>query len=462
MPIEEILSSSMSAEEKIKALSATRPNLPKWGGEEGLVKQYDPRQHPVMDKGKYPDIVQNGTTIPVTRITLDFQRLATKRMAELVCGIPVKRVYKPQNDRQQLVADLLESIYERNRIDTLNTARCIDLFAACETLTLWYAVEQPNTLYGVESKVKLRCRTYSPMRGEDIYPLFDEYGDMQAVSVAYTRTVDGKVVKYFDTYTATRHLRWSDISGSWQEEANEAHTLGKIPAVYAHRSSPIWEHTSGLVYEMEWALSRNGNYLRDNSKPLFVVFADENIAYGTEQDTQHESRGVLQFPKGSTAQYVTWAQSVETLKFHIEQLRSLFFAQLQLPDWSYEKMSQQALSGESRKQMFIDSQLKVKDESGRLLEMFDRELNVLRAFALAILGQSYAKDIEALEVEHIITPFAINDEADTIKNLLNANGQQPLISHLESIQLYGHSKDPEATLQAITEQRAEDATNPAL
>ena len=81
------------------------------------------------------------------------------------------------------------------------------------------------------------------------------------------------------------------------------------------------------------------------------------------------------------AEYVTWQQAVENLKFYVEQLRSLFFTQLQLPDWSYEKMSQQALSGESRKQMFIDAQLKVKDESGRLIEFFDREMNVVKAFA---------------------------------------------------------------------------------
>ena len=30
--------------------------------------------------------------------------------------------------------------------------------------------------------------------------------------------------------------------------------------------------------------------------------------------------------------------------------------------------------------MFIDAQLKVKDEAGRLIEFHDREINVIRAF----------------------------------------------------------------------------------
>ncbi|MBQ7279954.1 MAG: phage portal protein [Bacteroidales bacterium] len=179
-------------------------------------------------------------------------------------------------------------------------------------------------------------------------------------------------------------------------------------AIYCYRPTPIWENTSKLVYEMEWALSRNGNYLRKNSKPLFVVFADE--------DDDNAGRGILQYPQGSQATYVTWQQAVENLKFYINELRNSFFTQLQLPDWSYEKMSQQAMSGESRKQLFIDSQLKVKDESGRLLEMFDRETNVLKAFLKTMAPAGYEADIDELPVETLITPFSITDEKNTISN----------------------------------------------
>jgi hypothetical protein len=47
-------------------------------------------------------------------------------------------------------------------------------------------------------------------------------------------------------------------------------------------------------------------------------------------------------------------------------------------------MKSMPMSGEARKQMFIDAQLKVKDESGRLIEFHDRELNVVRAFAKVV------------------------------------------------------------------------------
>lgn len=459
--IEEILSNG-TPQQIVAALKEKSIIVPSWAGKHGLREAYEPNRHPVMDKSLYPDISnEDGSVSKVTRITYDMQRLATKRMTELVTGIPVKRIYKPENDRQKEVADVLEKIYERNRIDSVNIERCSMLFASCEVMTLWYAVEQPNNLYGLNSQIKIRCRNFSPMFGDDLYPLFDEYGDMIALSVGYTRKNGGKTVSYFDAYMKDRHMKFSS-EGGWNIVEDEPIILGKIPAVYGFRPTPIWEDTSKIVYEMEWAMSRSGNYLRENSKPLFVVFADENISYGDELSPDKEFKAVMQYPKGSSAQYVTWQQAVENLKFYISELRQSFFTQLQLPDWSYESMKSNPMSGESRKQLFIDAQLKVKDESGRLLEYFDRETNVVKAYAKIIMGDSYSADIDALPVENIITPFTITDDKDTISNLVLANGNKPVVSQRESIELLGWSSDVDKTMQEIANESIASAFEPTL
>lgn len=464
MTIDEILNPGLTPAAMIAALKDKSVIVPSWGGRRGLLHEYDPRKHPVMCKAQYPDITNDdGTVELVTRITCNLQQLATKRMTELITGIPVRRVYKPENERQKEVAAYIEKIYERNRIDSVNIERCNMLFAGCEVMTLWYAVEERNNIYGFNSPLKMRCRNFSPMLGDELYPLFDEYGDMIALSVGYTRKKLGKTVSYFDAYTADRHIKWSNERNSgWEVMEDEVNALGKIPAVYTFRPTPIWEDTSRIVFEIEWALSRNGNYLRKNSKPVFIVFADEQIQYGDEQSQDREFRSIMQYPKGSTAQYVTWQQAVENLKFYVAELRQSFFTQLQLPDWSYESMKSNPMSGESRKQLFIDAQLKVKDESGRLIEFYDREVNVVKAFVKASLPTSYHADIDALPVENVITPFTITDEKDTITNLTTANGGKPLISHRESIEMYGHSTDVDKTLQEIAEDEALDAFEPTL
>lgn len=464
MTIDEILNSGLTPAAMIAALKDKSVIVPSWGGRRGLLHEYDPRKHPVMCKAQYPDITNDDGTVEfVTRITCNLQQLATKRMTELITGIPVRRVFKPENERQKEVAAYIEKIYERNRIDSVNIERCNMLFAGCEVMTLWYAVEERNNIYGFNSPLKMRCRNFSPMLGDELYPLFDEYGDMIALSVGYTRKKLGKTVSYFDAYTADSHIKWSNERNSgWEVMEDEVNALGKIPAVYTFRPTPIWEDTSRIVFEIEWALSRNGNYLRKNSKPVFIVFADEQIQYGDEQSQDREFRSIMQYPKGSTAQYVTWQQAVENLKFYVAELRQSFFTQLQLPDWSYESMKSNPMSGESRKQLFIDAQLKVKDESGRLIEFYDREVNVVKAFVKASLPTSYHADIDALPVENVITPFTITDEKDTITNLTTANGGKPLISHRESIEMYGHSTDVDKTLQEIAEDEALDAFEPTI
>lgn len=458
MTIQEILTTSaLTAGEKVAALREKTIQVPLWSGRYGLVQQYDPTKHPVMNKSLYPDITTDEGIELVTRITCDLQRLAVKRMTELCCGIPVKRIYNPDNDRQKEIAAYIENILTRNRINSVNVERLNMLFAGCEVMTLWYATEDKNNIYGFDSLLKFRCRNFSPMLGDELYPLFDEYGDMIAMSVGYTRKIGKKSVAFFDAYTADKHVKYSNEGGDWAEVENEDITVGKIPCIYIYRPTPIWEDTSKTVYEIEWALSRNGNYLRKNSKPLFVVFADEEVRYNQEGNEKKEFKAVLQFPKGSTAGYVTWEQAVENLKFYISELRSQFFTQLQLPDWSYEKMSQQALSGESRKQLFIDAQMKVHDESGRLLEGFDREINVVKAFLKRALPDSYHADIDALKVETKITAFSITDTKETVDMLMVANGGAPIMSQRESIEEFGHSTDVDKTMQEIAQQGVEDA-----
>lgn len=463
MKINEMIDTSKrTLDEIITDLTDKTIEVPSWEGR--LQKEYDPKLHPVNDKAKYPDIVhEDGSMEFVSRVSCALQKLSVKRMNELVYGIPVKRVYDAKNDRQKEIAKYIENIFKRTRIDSVNVERGTMLFASCEVMTLWYAVEDKNNIYGFDSDLKLRCRHFSPKNGDALYPLYDESGDLVALSILYQRKVLKNNVEFFDCYTADRHLQFrrSDAVGDHEwtqtELSGEAIRLGKIPAVYCYREEPIWEDTSNIVNELEWNLSRNGNYIRKNSKPLFGVFSDEAIMFGSEKEGNNESRSILQFPKGADARYISWAQATDSLAFQQNELRTLFWTQLQLPDWSYEQMKATPMSGEARKQLFIDCQMKVKDESGRLLEMHDREVNVVKAFLKAMLPESYHADIDALPVESAITAFTINEDKELVEVLLTANGGKPLMSQRESIERLGWSDDTDATKKEIDAEQQQAA-----
>lgn len=451
MDIKEIM--KMPAEKAVAALMSKAIVVQSWST---LVKEYDTKYHPVMDQSKYPDIVnKDGSIDYVTRVPIDLIKVTVKRMTELVCGIPVKRIYRSQNDMQKEIASALEKIFQRTRIDSMNVNRLNMLFASCEVATLWYAVKSPNTLYGFDSDLKLRCVNYSPMAGDEIFPLFDEYGDLIALSFRYRRRVGTEDVTFFDTYTSDAHRRWKE-SGSWELEREEYISIGKIPGIYMFRPNPIQENNAPLVYEMEWALSRSGNYLRKNSKPILALFADEQVNFGEEKDEKQEFKSVFQYPAGSDLKYVTWPQAIEGLKFHVQELRQTYFSSLQMPDFSMDNMKTSPMSGEARKMVFIDAQLKVKDESGRILEFLDREVNVVKAF-LKVMKPEWASEIDALQVENVITPFTINDESETINNLVTASGGKAIISQREAVESLGWSEDPDRTLQQIALENAGNA-----
>ena len=182
-------------------------------------------------------------------------------------------------------------------------------------MTLWYPQEVPTVYGGEQSSIKLRCKTFSPMKDANIYPLFDEYDDLIALSVEYVRNEDLKQIVYFDTYTADTHIRWRNDSGKIDEDVREVINIGKIPASYSHRGEPIWEEQSANVAEAEWTLSRNGNYIRKNARPTWVVYMDNDITSKAQEPAgDNVGRNVLKDPSNAKAGYVTWTQAIESIK----------------------------------------------------------------------------------------------------------------------------------------------------
>lgn len=454
--IKEILDASRTPELIINDLKKKTITIRDWSE---LVKEYDPTLHPVMNKKLYPDKVKKGKIEPVTRITLDLMRLSARRMTELCFGIPVKRLYKPEKDNkdQKKVADIMEKIFQRNRIDMINIERGNMLFAGCEVATLWYSKLEDNNLYGAQSKLKLRCKNLSPMNGQKLYPLFDDFDDMIAMSVAYNRAENGLTTEYFETYTGSVHIRWKRTDSVFTEEDRENITLGKISLAYVPRPTPIWEDTANNVYEIEWTLSRNGNYIRKNSKPNYNIFSDTKVDLGNSKDDDFLS--VHQYPSNAKAEYSTWPQATESIKFQIETLTKMFFTQLQLADMSYENMKSTAMSGEARKMMFLDSQLKVKDESGRWLEFFDREVNIIRAY-MKVMFPKLKNAIDTLIIENVITPYTIDDMKERAEIIATATGNKAFMSQEEAVRQFGAVDDVEAEIALLQSENTADIMEP--
>lgn len=452
--ITQILNSGLPIDDVISVLKEKPVCVPSWCK---LIKAYEPTLHEIVtdDVTRKDKIKSDGTKEEASRIYVGLEKLLTKRMTEFMFAIPVKRVYHniEENETRQQIAKAIESIYKYARIDTENIKRSTSFFAACEIFTIWYVVEKPNTLYGFNSKYKLKCKTYSPMDGVSLYPLFDELGDMVAMSFEYKKKINDEEITFFETYTADRHYKWKQDNNGWIAViTGEPIQLMKIPGVYAFRKVPIYHGLTRLRKELEYTLSRNSDVIAYNASPVLKV---SGKMLGEED--KGESRRLFRVEQGGDVSYVSWSQAIEAVKYHIDTLLRLYWMQSQMPDISFDNMSKLGNIGfDARQTLLTDAHLKVGDESGAWIEAFDREANVVKEF-LKHMNTAWASEIDNVEVENIITPFIQMDEDSAINRAIKSNGGKPVASHLESIQMAGISNDPITTLEQIRKEEAEAA-----
>ncbi|WP_298546662.1 phage portal protein [uncultured Parabacteroides sp.] len=452
-----ILDSSRPVTDVISDLKNKSVDVPEWSK---LLKDYEPTKHKIVDdkETRKDKVRSDGTIERASRIYIGLEKLLTKRTTEFAFAIPVRRVYHntDDNEKRQQIAKAIEAIYKYARIDSENIKRGNAYFASCEIFTIWYAVEKPNSLYGFKSKYKLKCKTYSPMDGVKLYPLFDEMDDMLAMSFEYKKKIKDKEVTFFETYTSDKHFKWKQQDGDWEsiiEPEKITLFLGKIPGAYAYRHEPIYHGLSHIREEVEYTLSRNSDVIAYNSAPVLKVTGE---LVGDED--KGESRRLFRLKNGGDVSYVSWSQAIEALKYHVETLLKLFFMQGQMPDLSFENMKALGNIGfDARQMMLSDAHLKIGDESGAWIEFFERECSVIKEF-LKFMNTDWKDEIDNVEVEHVITPFIQNDETAMTDRLIKQNGGKAIKSQLETIKEAG-AKDAEATLKQI--QKEEQASRQA-
>ena len=432
---------------KLKQRSYT---IPDWGE---LLADYEPQFHKIVNdhQGRVDKVHSDGTVDKAARIPIGLEKLLTKRMTEFTFAIPPKRIYSgTDTEVRQQIARAIESIYTNAHIDTENIKRGIAYYASCEIFTMWYTTQRENTLYGFPTKFKLKCRTFSPMDGCRLYPLFDETGDLLAISIEYERKVTNEKVTFFETFTADRHYKWQQAGKEWEEVGEpEPISILKIPGAYLMRPQPCFAGLQPLREDLEYTISRNSDIVAYNASPILKIVGN---LIGDEH--KGETRRVYRVSENGDVGYVSWAQSVSALEYHTTALLKYFWQQAQMPDISFDNLKNLGQIGyDARKMMLTDAHLKIGEETGPWLEFLNRECNFIKAF-LKKMNVSWKDEVDKVAIEHVITPFIIEDEQAQLDYHMKANGGKPVESHRESIQRLGKAQNVDETLSQIQMEEA--------
>lgn len=448
--------------------------------------QLDPLQHEVFNRGIRPDKYvkvdtvegtdSDGNTItvtvgdgegsttmkrePVARVALALQKLIVKRAVAFTFGNPVTLNAEPKEDtKEEDVLKAVKRVLFETKSRTLNRKVAREIFTSTEAAELWYVTEKPNSSYGFQSKYKLRATILSPSTGENLYPFFDETGDMIAFSREYEIEDSNKLkTKYFETYTAEEFYKWVQEPGKEWELAEgypRENFIGKIPIVYGQQPQIEWADVQGLIERLEKLLSNFADTNDYHAAPKIFVTGD--IRGWAKKG---ESGAVIEGDEGATATYLSWAQAPEAVKLEIETLLRMIYTITQTPDISFDSVKGiGAISGVALKLLFMDAHLKVQDKMEIFDDYLQRRISIIQAFLAKMntKDSAFAQACDSLTIEPEIIPFMIDDEQAQVNLLMSATGQKAIVSRKTAVQQLGWVNDTDSEIDQI-----EAEENPTL
>lgn len=468
MDITQIITAGRDPQEIIKDLKQKSVTVPQWSD---LEKEYEPSKHAVVaDPTLRPkDRSKSGFTEKVAKLTYAAEKIVTRRMNQLAFTIPVMRKYDfdEKNKELKAIADAIEAVYVNARINGVNINRGRAYFAACEVCTIWYAVDTgvEHNDYGFPTKFKFRSRSYSPMDAKrskisqaNLYPLLDEYDDMVAMSIEYTRKENGKDAKYFETYTAEKVYKWREVEGAIEELPQTDVPIGKIQCAYISRPEPIFEGVANNRNEIEFTLSRESDIIRKNSAPIIKITG--KMANPDDKPATDIAREVYHMDEKGDVNTVSPAISPESTKFLVSQLKQHIEEDTQMPNLSMENVKNLGGVGyEARKTLLTDAHMKVGEEKHELIWFFERECSVIKA----LIGEANIKwkePIKEIKVRHAITPFVLDDKKAKAEELsIEVSGG--FKSRKQAVRDLGDASDVEAELAQMQLEERFSADNAA-
>lgn len=434
-------------------------------------KALDPELHNVMDKSKREDkrvIVdapdnEADTTIDgepaktkiekVARIGLAIQKLVIKRAVAFLFGNEVSYIADPENPRQEKILDATRRILRSIKSNSLNRKIARAVFSHTECAELWYSVEKPNNKYGFSSKNTLRCLLLSPAFGDSLYPYFDETGDMIAFSRGFARKIEGKEIRYFETYTDERRWMWTD-NGTGKYELLQGFpkkiAIGKIPVVWARQEDRETQDVDPLVDRLETLLSNFADTNDYHASPK--IFIRGQLSGFVKKG---ESGAIIEGEEGSDAKYLSWENAPASVKLEIETLLKMIWTITQTPDISFDSVKGiGAISGIALKLLFMDAHLKVQDKREIFDEYLQRRVSIIKAF-IGEMSNDLKSETEDFEIEPEITPYMLTSELDELNYWMTANGNKAVVDHESSIEKAGLTNNPKETYERLmTEQEA--------
>ena len=477
--LEEILAIP-EAERKIYYLKKGRKTeLP---NAHALYNDWNPNKHEiVIDEEKYPKI--KITTQPEKRITdpttgKEYVEPAVKKEVEPNrIALPIEQDIvniqtaftvgtepvldcQPDESEESLLS-ALKQVFKKNKLKYQNKKVVRSWLAEQEAAEYWYVVKDDGFWAKLKRKVagifgksrpeyRLKSAIWSPFRGDKLYPFFNDNGDLVALSREYKKKdLDDVEITCFMTITKDMVYQW-ELTSNWTDKGSFAHGFKKMPVIYMYRPEAYCEKIKSLRVRLEKLLSNYADCIDYHFFPILMLYGDVQQLSG-----EFKNRVVQLLGNNANAQYLTWNQASETVKYEAETLFSQIYSLTNTPRISFDSLkgAGSAVSGVAFDYVFMSTHLNVENLNETVGEFMQRRVNFLVS-ALGSVNTSLEQASETIDVDVQMQPYRLEDIKEKIDTAIKAKDGE-IWSHERAITFVGNVDAAMDEIEAIKEDQEE-------
>lgn len=474
MTIEEILALPDIGQKIVLLKKGRRTETPNMAD---LWNDWIPQQHEILtNKEKYPDrrvlekeakrefdettgktyeIEAKYKTEEVNRIAIPLEQDIVNIQAAFTVGIEPKIDCTPSDESEEKLLNAVKRVMKTNKIRFRNKKVVRSWLAEQEVAEYWYAAEDDSfwaklwksvkTTFGgkVKPNKKLKSTIWSPFRGDTLYPFFNDEGDLVAFSREYKKKVDNSEVTYFMTITEDSVYMWNE--SSLTEENSFNHGFEKIPVIYTYRPEAYCKKIKPFRVRLEKLLSNYADCIDYHFFPLLKLIGDVTGFTGKTKDR------IVKMENGGDAQYLTWSQVPDTVKFEAENLTNMAYSMTNTPRISFEEMKGIGnVSGVALKLMFMGAHMAVSNHAEDIEDFLQRRINFLVSALGSINPTEFRNASRTIEIETEVVPYMINDASEKVTTAVAAVSGG-IWSRREGIMFAGNADRVEEELKEIEE-----------
>lgn len=367
-------------------------------------KQYNPKMHEIFNQATRPDKTvkdenENASIVKVSRISIAEQQRIVFLAASFL-GIP--ELYATPNGAAETdMLSVLKRVHDDNKMNYVFREVMERTMSERECAEIWYPVSADKTFWdnspiaGNERRTKVRL--ISPELGDELLPVFDEYGDMVAFGRYYKLNVVG-----VSTATATEEERFvlytpgrvyeakKEKSGSSWEFMTSGVDItqdngevvvpkyfpapNKIPVIYYRQPTTEWSDVQEMIERLETLISNLADTNDYTGSP--ILLATGKIASFAKKG---EAGKLIEMEEGGKLEYINLSTAPESIKTEIEFLVSQINIQTHSIDISLKALSGiGAPSGFALKMLFMDAHMKAASKEKIFGIGVQRRLNLLK------------------------------------------------------------------------------------